>query len=301
MPQNDRQSFLIAPFGALVTLALLLLFGFFEGEGGTQTLLRVAVFQLVAFGAALVLFGPSKGRRREVLPMGKLTGNEWKLLLSALFALAFLAAGVKFGFSDGAYGHGATVLYGFSLTAPASFGEGVLLLLSAAVLPAVLEEILFRGVIFDAYRHAGVTGSILLSALFSAMLGTSFGSFPVLFLAGLAFGVIRFLTGKLTASVLLHMAYGVYVLFGQALFYRLSLSPVSRGLFTLLMLFFFGIALFFFLCFAEKVLRGRDGNAPVRIPKNRRAIVLIDVVSAPLFSVTVCLYLVVAVLRLFLS
>ncbi len=301
MPRNDRQSFLIAPFGGLVTLALLLLFGFFEGEGGVGTLLRVAVFQLIAFGVSFILFGPSKERRREVLPMGKLTRNEWWLMLSAFFALVFLTAGVEFGFSDGVYGHGATVLYGFTLSAPERFGEGCLLLLSAALLPAVLEEILLRGVILDAYRHAGVTGSILLSALFSAMLGTSFGSFPVLFLAGLAFGAVRFLTGKIMAPILLHMAYGVYVLFGQGFFYRLSLSPVSRGLFTLLMLFFFGIALFFFLWFGEKVLRGRDGEAPIRISKNRRAIVFIDVVSAPLFSVTVCLYLVVAVLRLFLS
>ncbi len=301
MPQNNRQSFLIAPFAGLVALALLLLFGFFEGEGGVETLLRVAIFQLIAFGAALILFGPSKERRRAVLPMGKVMGHEWWLVLSAFFALVFLTAGVEFGFSVREYGHGAAVLYGFSLTAPESFGEGCLLALSAAVLPAVWEEIIFRGVLFDAYRHAGVTGSILLSALFSAMLGASFGSFPVLFLAGLAFGMIRFLTGKLTTSIFLHMAYGVYVLFGQEFFYRLSLSPVSRGLFTLLMLFFFGIALFFFLYFAEKVLRGRNGEAPIRIPKNRRAIVLIDVVSAPLFFVTVCLYLVVAILKLFLS
>jgi membrane protease YdiL (CAAX protease family) len=91
----------------------------------------------------------------------------------------------------------------------AEFGGMVL---SLAVLPALVEEVLFRGVVFAAFARESLKDALVVSSLaFSAfhldptqMAGT--------FLLGLVFGLARLRSGTVVTSVLAHALYNAFVL-----------------------------------------------------------------------------------------
>jgi membrane protease YdiL (CAAX protease family) len=87
------------------------------------------------------------------------------ILLGSL--LVILASGVlKFGLFHFAYDYSAYSLYGSSITLSAgSFGGALLMIFSLAVLPALAEEFIFRGIVLKEYKPCGSFFSILISAL----------------------------------------------------------------------------------------------------------------------------------------
>lgn len=74
-----------------------------------------------------------------------------------------------------------------------------------AVLPAVLEEIVFRGVAFRAYeKSCGGIGAILATSLFFAGIHFSAGDFVTYFLAGAILGTVVYITRSIYSVILLH-------------------------------------------------------------------------------------------------
>lgn len=306
MQANNRKNpFLLAPASALAVLVLLLIFGFFEGKGGIKTSILVGLFTALAFGLPLILYCFLRGASfSAVFPMQKPKKREMLLALASLFLLIFMQAMFKYALFGAEFDYREITLYGFTLPFPASVGEWVLMLFAVAVVPSVMEELVFRGAVFYEYRVAGGLLSVFLSAIFVGMMGISFSAFPWLFVSGAVFALVRFLTGNLLVSMLLHIAYTVYTLTLEKYVWLMSISGESRALFSALSVIFFGISLFVFLHLAEKILRERaktDKNAPSRVPKNKRILMLFDVLTAPSLWVLLCVYLIVAVVRLFVS
>lgn len=80
----------------------------------------------------------------------------------------------------------------------------ILSLVVFAVVPAVVEEFVFRGVILGAYSKVDVKAGIVISSLFFALLHFSFGSVMYGFFFGLLFVVIRLSTGNLVYTIIMH-------------------------------------------------------------------------------------------------
>ena len=122
----------------------------------------------------------------------------------------------------------------------------ILSLVVFAVVPAVVEEFVFRGVILGAYSKVDVKAGIVISSLFFALLHFSFGSVMYGFFFGLLFAVIRLSTGNLVYTIIMHCLFNtinvlmsymrldeipavvVFIVFAVALF----------GFITLVMYFF---------------------------------------------------------------
>lgn len=122
----------------------------------------------------------------------------------------------------------------------------ILSLVVFAVVPAVVEEFVFRGVILGAYSKVDVKAGIVISSLFFALLHFSFGSVMYGFFFGLLFAVIRLSTGNLVYTIIMHYLFNtinvlmsymrldkipamvVFIVFAVALF----------GFITLVMYFF---------------------------------------------------------------
>lgn len=73
-----------------------------------------------------------------------------------------------------------------------------------AVVPAVVEEFVFRGVILGAYSKVDVKAGILISSLFFALLHFSFGSVLYGFFFGLLFAIVRLATDNLLYTIAMH-------------------------------------------------------------------------------------------------
>lgn len=305
MPANNRKNpFLLAPASAFAVLVLLLVFGFLEGEGGAKTSILVMIFTLLAFGIPLLLLYLLRGAKStELFPIHLPGKRELLLSIAGLLSLIFLTSTVKYAIFGAEFDYREISLYGFTLSFPNSFGEWMLAFFSVSVIPAVMEELLFRGAFFYEYRRAGVLASALVSSLLAGVMGLSFSAFPLILISSLVFALVRFLTGNLAASMLVHIAYGVYTLLLEKYIWLMSSSDESRFLFLFLIVICLGASLFLFLHLAEKMLRERakaQEAEPLRAPKGKTILVLFDVFTAPPLWMLLCAYLVISVIRLFI-
>ena len=78
-----------------------------------------------------------------------------------------------------------------------------------AVVPAVVEEFVFRGVILGAYSKVDVRAGIMISSLFFALLHFSFGSVMYGFFFGLLFAVVRITTDNLIYTMIMHCLFNL--------------------------------------------------------------------------------------------
>jgi len=74
-----------------------------------------------------------------------------------------------------------------------------------AVMPALCEELIYRGVLFHGYRKSGVWIAVLLSAFLFGMMHMNLNQFTYAFVLGVAFAFIVEITGSILPTVLLHM------------------------------------------------------------------------------------------------
>ena len=77
--------------------------------------------------------------------------------------------------------------------------------LGAMVLPAVLEEVAFRGILLEEYRSYGALWTVATTALMFAMLHLSLENFVYYLFMGIVLGVITVATDSLLPAVALHI------------------------------------------------------------------------------------------------
>lgn len=77
-------------------------------------------------------------------------------------------------------------------------------ILTVGIMPALLEELLFRGVILQGLRSAGDTVALVLSALMFGLMHGTIYQIPFAFILGLVFGYIVLKTGNILWSMALH-------------------------------------------------------------------------------------------------
>lgn len=73
-----------------------------------------------------------------------------------------------------------------------------------AVLPAILEEIMFRGLVMQSLRFAGDTIAVVVSSILFAMVHGTLYQIPFAFVLGLMLGCIALKTGNILFSMILH-------------------------------------------------------------------------------------------------
>lgn len=77
-------------------------------------------------------------------------------------------------------------------------------LLMSAVLPAFLEETIYRGVFYNEYRKTGLWRGILLSSLLFALMHLNLNQFCYAFVMALIFGVVLEVTDSILSVMILH-------------------------------------------------------------------------------------------------
>lgn len=80
-------------------------------------------------------------------------------------------------------------------------------LICFAIVPAVIEEYIFRGVILGAYLKVETMAAVLLSSLFFGLLHFSLGFVMYGFFFGCVFALVRVITGNLAYTMLMHVTF----------------------------------------------------------------------------------------------
>lgn len=95
-----------------------------------------------------------------------------------------------------------------------NFGEFLLSVLCFAVIPAIAEELIFRGIIFSSLKNKiGVVWAVLVSSLAFTLIHFSIFQTIHQFLLGAVLALIFYFTGKLIYSMFFHFCNNFFVVF----------------------------------------------------------------------------------------
>lgn len=184
----------------------------------------------------------------------------------------------------------------FESAAPGSVLQALIAIPVLALLPAICEELLFRGILCTELDRRGALRAVLVGSLLFALIHFDLANLPVYFYAGVVLTLVLYVTDSLIATMLIHALYNTVSLFGQRYlnaFYSFTGSP---ELFLFLLILIFLISLLFFTLLCARHYRARaeqEIRRPRRdIPRDVQLYTMFDAMSEP----AVLLCFVIAVL-----
>ncbi len=267
--------------------------------------LSVIVLQMLIFLIPGIIYCKLRGKRCVANLCIKKFGPR-KLLFSifSFFTLIAGAALIKLALYEmGFFSTSYTLYADYIPSDTASFTSIIYIILALAVLPAVTEEFIFRGIVLQEYRLAGCskTASIILSALLFAMLHFNIGQLPVYFFAGVVLAAVMIVTESLAATVLVHFLNNAFSLFFETTLLRL-ISQTDSAIFVL---FIFAVFFILFLILAlheaERVLydKGMSGEDPLfGIPSKKQkthySALWLEAIISPTFLLCIAAFVVMA-------
>ena len=136
-----------------------------------------------------------------------------------------------------------------------SVSSKVYLVMAYAVLPAICEEFVYRGILCREYENGGVLRAVLLSSLFFACLHFDLRSFPVYFFAGVILALTLYATRSLIGAMITHFLYNLFGLFGQPYMNTLYSITGSSALFVFVVAFVFLISAAIFCGCASRLYK----------------------------------------------
>ena len=206
-------------------------------------ILQIIVFRLPA-GIYIRMQGDGYFSRLRLKP-----GRPESLPLSLFSALLLISGGLLLSmlFSGLNRLAGPFTLYESFYTDGGGFsGPTLYLVLAYAVLPAITEELLFRGILCTEYERHGVSVAILSSTVLFALIHFNFFGIPVYLYAGFLLAVTTYLCRSVSGAIIAHFIYNLFGLFGQpyiASFYEIT-GSTALFLFILISVFLLSLALF---------------------------------------------------------
>ena len=257
------------------------------------------VAELVVFLLPTVIFLMMRGAGySRILRLRMPAPTHIPLMIAAFFALitgsillSILCGGI------GSLGNSATIYE----TAPApNWFYGIAMSVVLAVLPAVLEEFFFRGLVVAEYERRGAIRAVLMSALFFSFCHFDWRNLPVYLFSGVLFALVLLATDSLFATIILHASYNLVSLLGQR--YLNALYDITGSMEIFLFILIITLLLSGVILFraAARIYRAREQSGleePRRdVPWNVQFYTILDALRDP----PIILCAIVAVLGFFL-
>ncbi len=259
----------------------------------SDPLLTVSILQLAIFILPCIFYYLLKGRRLETDPFFHVVrpAHFVFVIVSALVLLCGTLL-IKYGqfiLFDEMYTTGGLIQSVVDKTVSYS-GAGIIL--AYVIIPAVSEELFFRGVILSEYRPYGSVNAVLISALCFTFVHFSFENFPLYFFAGIILGMVAVVTRSLLASLLLHILSNLIALYGSDSFLRITIQKSGEVFMGFLLIALFGLSLVFLLLRLEQVYSAYAEKPPVSaLPANSRDNIL-KVFFSPAFLALIAVFVV---------
>ena len=129
------------------------------------------------------------------------------------------------------------------------------LVLAYAVLPALCEEFVYRGILCHEYEKGGVTRAVLISSLFFSLLHFNLQNFPVYFFAGVILALTLYATRSVFGAIIAHFLYNLFGLFGQPYINTFYNITSSTKLFVFVIVIIFLVSAIVFCAEASRLYK----------------------------------------------
>lgn len=222
-------------------------------SGGTDYYLSYTVVQLIVYMLPLAFYC----KVRNVMFFEALKFNLFSyryLLLIICLGLMFLSSILLFLFGDLYYFGG--IVAANKMTSMSFLPEEALYaLIALVVVPAIVKELLFRGIVLTEYRAYGAIPAIIMSSVLFSLSSMNFSSVPILLYSGLFFGIISVATDSVIPSIALHIIYNAFSVYasGVVIAYMKKISDSAMPLFVLGVILL--LLLFLVFCVLESIYR----------------------------------------------
>ncbi len=228
------------------------------GRGIFAAIFAISAIAFVLPSAAFAAFT----RKHSLVLFSKPAKSSSKLLFSGSFLLVFTALLIQI------------ITYRISdqpqttLGALLSDNGYFYALLCYAILPAVLEELLFRGIAFSLYeKSCGGLGAVIGTSLFFAMSHLSGREFFLYLAAGIILGFVVYITRSVFVTIVLHLINNIFSFYLENSVFRITAENKSGILAIFLLSGLFLLCLFWFLTDVEAICRKRYLSSPPMIAK----------------------------------
>ncbi|MBE6593990.1 MAG: CPBP family intramembrane metalloprotease [Ruminococcaceae bacterium] len=187
-----------------------------------------------------------------------------------------------------------------------SVSSGLYLFVAYAILPAICEEFVFRGILCYEYENGGVFRAIAFSSLFFALLHFNPINILVYLFSGIVLSLVLYASRSLIGAMLAHFLYNVFGLFGQRYMNTLYRITGSSSFFIFIVTFCFLLSGAVFCRQAAKLYKkylydGVSSNyrkPDLKTPEQKRAS-YISVIKEPSTIACGIFYVVASIIYLF--
>ncbi len=225
------------------------------------------------------------GRLRLTLP-----GPE-KLLASLLAALTILLGMAllkllffSLGFIDGDFSVWSSFLAGEET-------NFLYRLVAFCLVPAVAEELLFRGVLCADYEGSGALTAVLASSLLYGMFTLNFGYLPIYLFAGLGYALVLFMTRSTLAAMLCHLVVNTVDMIVGETVWNIIKKPQSTVFLIFALAGLFLVCLFSLCSECERIYNGyAQRNVSSDMIGEQSALSLLGVLAAPPFIAAMLIF-----------
>lgn len=182
-------------------------------------------------------------------------------LVAALLVLASGSVILNLAFAGSDYVN--MSLYGAFYASTDGFWDSLLSIAALALLPAIFEELLFRGVLCAELETNGAFCSVVGSAILFSMLDLGFAALPSRLFAGIVFAVVLYATRSLLCSMILHLAYNLFAIFAQPRLIAIRDVSAHTDTFVFILLLVFTLSLIALLSLLARIYRSySEKNLP---------------------------------------
>jgi len=289
-----------APLLALVVYALLLSsryldFGSIRFKDNIY--LSMIILQLLIFVLPGVFYCKLRTKTPEDMKMKKLSPGKIWFVLTCFGVLVFGSTLI-----NTAVFHifGSESQYSLYNTFVPGGGSRILnvvyTVIAFALVPAITEEYLFRGIILSDYSEYGVSTAIIMSGIMFSMVHFNLNQFVVYFFCGVVSAYAVYITQSLWAGMLLHFLNNLYAVFFESVLWDVIKSPNSLIFFLFVIMTLFIVFLVLSFNGAETILyhagiRG-DQSPPEAKKREGGARLLFEALISPSFLACVLLFLI---------
>jgi membrane protease YdiL (CAAX protease family) len=182
-------------------------------------------------------------------------------------------------------------------------GENLFLAIVAfAVVPAMTEEFLFRGIVLTEYESLGIPFAVILSSLLFSMMHLNLMQLPTYFYCGVILAVVLYTTRSVFASMAVHLMNNIATLLFDHFVYSMAENAEERSvLFSFLLLCVLFVSLILLFMEAQRIYAGYGitgvPSPHVHPKKKKEPIGIADMLLSPALIIFVILFFVISLIK----
>ncbi len=295
----------LAPITAPLLVALVLILLSVSGKllensrNDDNVFLMISVIQLIVFIFPCVLYYFVKGRRLST-PMfvSAVRPGQFLFLIFSFLVMITGTILIKYFYFIKTGASPSEVNFFISGVESDENTNMLEIIVAFVLVPAICEELFFRGVVLSEYRAFGSFTAVVFSAVCFSLAHFSFEGILIYFFNGIILGVCAVVCRSVFAPILVHMGSNLLSIYASDLFLRVTIQKCGAFFVFFILMAVFLLSLVLMLSRTESIFWNRSENPPQNALPSPGGVLsgIKTVFMSPAFFVLVFVFVIITIL-----